>query len=431
MFWRIFSIKFKELIRNRSLTGWNFIFPMILATAFYLGFGNMIHEDPDLFTSIPCGYVQNQTQQSRATDAISFEQVLLSLDPTAAENPAASMTDATASSGTEAEPGNTDETNTDNTKKTSAKNNNAESDDEQNLISLTTYSSVREADKALKKGTIDGYYEEKDGEILLTVRENGKSSTILNQIRKEYANKKQTVINLMKENPAKLTEVMDLLTKDSSFLQPYRFGEQTSAYMQYFFALLAMVALYGSTFSTEMLRGMCANLSELGKRYECTPVRKLSSVFAGSLACLVIQSIGSFLIVLYIQYVLGLPFGAPLPAVMLVIILGDAVGIALGMLVGAVCKNESLLWIIPLGIAMTCSFLSGLMLGNLKQLIEQSCPIINKLNPAALVTDALYVASAYGFTRAFYIDLLILASMFIITIIGSSLLLRRRKYASI
>ena len=394
MFLRVFSMKFKELIRNRSLTGWNFLFPLILSTAFYLGFGNMIHEDPDLFTGIPCGYVQSGSESPMEEDAVAFEQVLRSLDQTDAG------------------------------KETTSEN-------AQRLLKLKTYTNAKEAGKALKKGKIDGYYEEKDGEILLTVKENGKSSTILNQIRKEYTNNRLTVIHLMKEDSSKLAEVMHLLTDEQTFLRPYSFGEKTSAYMQYFFALLAMVALYGATTSVEMLKGMCASLSELGKRYECTPVRKLSSVFAGSLACLIIQSIGSFLIVMYIQYVLGLSFGAPLPAVMLVVVLGDAVGISLGMLVGAICKNESLLWVIPLGVAMTCSFLSGLMMGNLRQLIEQACPVINRINPAALITDALYVAATYGLNRTFYIDLLILAAMFLITVTGSALLLRRRKYASI
>lgn len=39
MFGRMFIYKLKELVRNRFLIGWNFLFPLVLATAFYLGFG--------------------------------------------------------------------------------------------------------------------------------------------------------------------------------------------------------------------------------------------------------------------------------------------------------------------------------------------------------------------------------------------------------
>ena len=57
MFGRMFIYKLKELVRNRFLIGWNFLFPLVLATAFYLGFGNMIKDDPDSFKAIDVGYV--------------------------------------------------------------------------------------------------------------------------------------------------------------------------------------------------------------------------------------------------------------------------------------------------------------------------------------------------------------------------------------
>ena len=57
MFGRIYIYKLKELARNRYLVGWNFLFPIVLATAFYMGFGNMIAEDPDTFKAIDVGYV--------------------------------------------------------------------------------------------------------------------------------------------------------------------------------------------------------------------------------------------------------------------------------------------------------------------------------------------------------------------------------------
>ena len=43
-----------------------------------------------------------------------------------------------------------------------------------------------------------------------------------------------------------------------------------------------------------------------------------------------------------------------------------------------------------LGISMTGSTLAGLMNSKIKFAVDQNMPIINKLNPAALITDAFY-----------------------------------------
>ena len=53
-----------------------------------------------------------------------------------------------------------------------------------------------------------------------------------------------------------------------------------------------------------MLEGMCANLSENGKRFECAPVYKLPSIVAGILAGVVLQAISNAIVVCYVEGVL-------------------------------------------------------------------------------------------------------------------------------
>ena len=48
-----------------------------------------------------------------------------------------------------------------------------------------------------------------------------------------------------------------------------------------------------------------------------------------------------------------------------------------------------------LGISMTGSTLAGLMNSKIKFAVDQNMPIINKLNPAALITDAFYCINVY------------------------------------
>ena len=59
MFLHVFRYRLLTLLRQKWSVGWNVVFPLVLATAFFLGFGNMIKDDPDAFSSIPVAYVLN------------------------------------------------------------------------------------------------------------------------------------------------------------------------------------------------------------------------------------------------------------------------------------------------------------------------------------------------------------------------------------
>ena len=80
---------------------------------------------------------------------------------------------------------------------------------------------------------------------------------------------------------------------------------------------------------------------------------------------------------------------------------------------------------------MISCFLSGLMIADMKSIISQHCPVVNKLNPAALISDLFYCLSIYDdYSR--YIS--VTATLLIMTVLftaGGFLLTRRKKYASI
>jgi ABC-2 type transport system permease protein len=71
------------------------------------------------------------------------------------------------------------------------------------------------------------------------------------------------------------------------------------------------------------------------------------------------------------------------------------------------------------------------MLGNMKTVIEQNATIINKINPAALISDLFYCLNIYDDYKRYtekFVTLLILSVIFTI---GGFLLTRRKKYASL
>ena len=45
MFWHMLHYRIKQIVRTKWLIGWTLLFPLILATAFNAGFGNLIRQD--------------------------------------------------------------------------------------------------------------------------------------------------------------------------------------------------------------------------------------------------------------------------------------------------------------------------------------------------------------------------------------------------
>jgi ABC-2 type transport system permease protein len=64
----------------------------------------------------------------------------------------------------------------------------------------------------------------------------------------------------------------------------------------------------------------------------------------------------------------------------------------------------------------------------MKAVIEQNAPIINRINPAALLTEALYSAGTYGIGKEYYVSVLILFVESLVFMIIAGILLRRRDY---
>ena len=84
-----------------------------------------------------------------------------------------------------------------------------------------------------------------------------------------------------------------------------------------------------------------------------------------------------------------------------------------------------------LAISMTCSFLAGLMNADMKYLVERSFPVMNRINPAAVITDAFYCINVYDDPVRFDRSLITLAVMCVILTMASFLLIRRERYDSI
>ena len=118
--------------------------------------------------------------------------------------------------------------------------------------------------------------------------------------------------------------------------------------------------------------------------------------------------------------------------IMATTVVGSIIGVCVGLFVGAIptikpgAKNGILT-----SLSLLSSFLSGLMVAGIKYKIEKVLPILNKLNPAAVITDALYSLNIYDTYHQYITCISILAVMSVILCTLSYLMIRRESYASI
>ncbi len=383
MFFHVFKYKLKEIIRSGWAFGWTLLFPIVLSTAFYLGFGNMIKGDTDAFNTIPVALVSE--------NAGPFTEVLNSISENSDEKPLFSVTKAT----------------------------------------------KEEAASLLASGKVEGIFTDNGLETPgMQVIKNGINQSIMTEFIRSYLNNSSVIMDLMqngKLDMASVKTVSEQLANETELVKPYSFKKnQISPWTNYFFALIAMSSLFGSWVTMAIMQGICANQSEEGKRYECSPAPKICSIAAGTLAGLVVQLFSNIIIVLYIENVLKISFGAQPVFVLIVITLGGAIGTTSGIALNSFFgKNRVLSIVIPLVFTMVSSFLSGLMYGSMKQVIEMNCPILNRINPAAVIADALYSAGTYGIGSRYWTNVLILAVMVAVFTITGAVRLRGRSYDNI
>lgn len=238
---------------------------------------------------------------------------------------------------------------------------------------------------------------------------------------------------LLERDPSQLPALIDSMQNETNAVYTRSLGKgNNDAYIQYFYNLLAMQALFSYLSGLAIITNGQANLSEIGKRTNAAPVRKCLTALAGLSGELVLSFAGSVITVLYLVFVLKKDMGVSIPVMLLITLVGSMAGISIGFFFGGIGnagydkKNGILTAII-----MALCFLSGLMIGNMRAVIEVKAPWFNRINPAALITDCFYSANTYGIGSRFYTDILTLVCITAILTAGGMILTRRQRYASL
>ncbi len=387
MFLNLLVYKFKELLGKKWIIAWTLIFPLVLGTAFYAGFGNLIKKNFSVFSPINIALVTDNGSSS-------FSKMVRLL----------SEKKDMSNSGT-------------------------------SQMFYLTETTGDKAESLLNKGKITGiYYDYKDSKPSLSVSDTGMNQTILSEFLKTYLNNEKVMIDMSTKGMTaeEIGKILNELSSNENLSGITFKAKPVSPYMQYFYSLLAMASLFSSWVSVDFMRGISANKSDKGLRFECSPTHKIQAVVTSVVAGIIIALFSNILIVVYLNFILGLYFGVPIGYVIIITTLGSTLGITSGLAISSfTAGNKTMDIVIPLSFSMISSFLSGLMVGNMKQIIELNCPIINRINPSSVFTDALYVAGTYGINADYWKDVIVLAGMILLFIMVAAIRLSRRSYDSI
>lgn len=376
MFRNLFKYEFLSDIRQKDVIFWMMCFPIILSTFFHLAFGNLYEKD-EMFAEIPVAVVEEKSDEAFRTV---MEQLSTGDSP----------------------------------------------------LFTVQYTDREEAMELLEKKKISGIIYVGD-ELSMAVSGKGIIPTIIRSFLEQYTSQREIIVETAMNAPDKLPAVIETLSAEIDCIETKELSSgNMDEYAAYFQNLIAMVALFGTTSGIFAATSNQGNLSAIGARKCVSPVHKLKAIIVKLAASICVQSLCTFISISYILFILRIDMGDKIPMIYLSGILGSVLGVSLGFFIGsATSASESAKMGMTMGISMTSCFLSGLMVGNMKAVIEEKCPVINVFNPASIISDLFYCLSIYDdYTR--YIErAVLLLIMSVVFAAGGFLMTRRKKYASI
>ena len=218
-----------------------------------------------------------------------------------------------------------------------------------------TRTDMESAQKKLEDKSIDAIICV-DGEISLQVRKNSTESTILERIVNQYTVNEKIISDTLKSDPSALAAVVSQLTGNTDYTENIRLADKrTDIYDQYFYNLIAMVALFSSISGLHIAIQNQGNLSELGARKCISPTPKFISMAASLSGTYILGIICVVLCVSFVRFVLGISLGENLILTYFAAIVGSILGTNTGFFIGSLNRiNET----VKAGFSIAFSMLS-------------------------------------------------------------------------
>lgn len=278
-------------------------------------------------------------------------------------------------------------------------------------------------------------YAGKNGEVNINTLESDINTSITLSVIEQY-NIVMGTISLIEPTQAEIGEisarVMTGLLAEYDYFKDESTSTNANVTTIYFYALIAMMCLYASFWGKQITEDISADRSALGIRINVAPTKKLKLLGVYYAVAMALQTVSSVIVFLYLNYVLKIKLGDDPLLVLLTFIVGSSTGISIGLFVSTLVKGsrEKRTGILN-GITLVLSALSGLMMVNIKEVVDKAIPFFRYINPAELVTDSLYALYNYSTYNAFILRISILAAMSVILVVASVIRMRGDKYESV
>ena len=309
----------------------------------------------------------------------------------------------------------------------------------------TQYTTEDKAKELLDIGEIVGYMKLKADKPILTFSTSGINETIFKYVTEEIEQKNHIIKNLSETEIQKQIESGNYdidykeiynkiieLTKENNVKLKNISNSNLSYTMIEFYTLIAMTCLYGGMLSMVSINQTLANMSNKGKRIAVSPTKKSTIILSSLFASYITQLIGLAILFVYTLFVLKVDYGNNTGLIILLAMIGSFAGLTLGTFVGALFKtSENTKTGILVALTMLWCYLSGMMGITMKYIVDKNVPVINKINPASMITDGFYSLYYYDTLDRYWFNITSLLIFAFILILISYFSLRRQKYDSI
>jgi len=377
--------RFIQASRDRLTLFWALIFPLILATFFYISIWKMANngmgDTEASWNSINVSVIQPDETPSVAQQ--NFAEFLSSMDG--------------------------------------------------DIITIIDYSSEEDKYTALTDGNISGIFTVGSEPSLAVSKSNDINASILKTLLDAYNKNASIVSEVIAEHPEQIMDAVSAISNQKSFVADVDLGGKSlNPNIVYFFALIAYTCLNGAYMGVSSSFQSQANLSALGARRSITPTSKVKLVLTDLIVLVTFHFINIMILTLYVWKVLKIPLDVELSLMIVINLIGSIVGISIGLIIGCTSKaGAGIKTGLCVFITLFPAFLAGLMFGNMKNIIEQHVPIVNRLNPAAVLSDAYYTLGIYNDKDRFIKCIIILLIMNAVLLTIAVVQLRRNRYDSI
>lgn len=378
MFLHNLKYELKAVLRVKEFLIWIVIFPLALGTVFKIGFGD-IYNKTEKFKAVPVAVVADENETT-------LRQVLEGIE-------------------------NSDEP----------------------LLKVTYVKEEDTKDIELDSSKAEGIIRVKDGRLTLAVGGRGMNESILKAFCDQYNSNVTVITDTAQKDPAKIQAVTEKLTRDVAACEDIKLTDgNTDYYVDYFYNLIAMTALFGGYAGLTVIINNQANLSALGARKNCSPTPKSLSGLAAICSRFIMQTGIMMICVSYLHFVLKIDFGKNLALVYFTAIMAGNLGISFGFMVGSIGKaskdsKQSLIT----AVSLILCFLSGLMVAGMKVTVSHYAPFFNEINPAAVISDSFYILNTLDDLNKYFVKIAVMLVMTVLFTVIGFVATRRRKYASL